>query len=150
EPVSTSRWMAPIETSTLLKSGTRVMSTLGSAADEGVGEGAGLGEGVGLGVCAEAVTARASAAAAIVKSRFMACLLSPEIRPARGVAAVDVLVAVLAGVLGRAIRAELDRRARVDAAVERAGMAGVEVAALAEPRLLRDEQLVVVRAVRVV
>src|SRR5436309_5944657 len=75
--------------------------------------------------------------------------LPPQIGSGRRVAAVDVLVAVLARVLHRAV-GHRPARERVGAVVERARVARVEVAALAEIWLLGREKLLVVRAVGVV
>src|SRR5262245_49451793 len=96
---------------------------------------------------------RVSARRAIARMKvlvFMASSSAPEVRRGRSVAAVHVLVAVLARMLGGTVARPGELAGGVDVAVERAGMARVQVAALAQPRLLRHEHLVVVRAVRVV
>ena len=63
------------------------------------------------------------------------------------VGSVHVLMAVLARMLDHAI-ARTRTELRVAQVVERARMARVQMAALTEIRHLRDQQLVVIRAVR--
>src|SRR6185436_15280070 len=96
---------------------------------------------------AEAATVKAAKARKVL---FMASSSSPEVGRGRRVAAVHVLVTVLAGVLDRAVGGGRGGAGRVDARVDRARVTGVQVASLAEPGLLRHQELVVVRAVRVV
>src|SRR6185503_21222503 len=76
-------------------------------------------------------------------TRGCASSLPPQVGSGRRVAAVDVLVAVLAGVLHRAV-AHREAGERVGAVVQGSGMAGAQVAALAEVRLPCGEKLLVV------
>src|SRR6185503_1298845 len=99
---------------------------------------------------AAAGRARARAHRARRLLRFIAPSLPTQIRAAGRIAAVDVLVAVLAGVLHGAVAGRGGRARRVDVAVEGSRVPRVQVAPLAEPRLLGDQHLVVVGAVRVV
>src|SRR5512142_217800 len=79
--------------------------------------------------------------------RFMSSSSPSEVRPRRRVRAVDVVVAVAAAVLDRAV-ARVPADDRVAQVVERARVPRAQVTPLAEPRQLRDEQTLVIRSVR--
>src|SRR6185436_2975265 len=119
----------------------------GAAGPVASGGAVGAGEGA---VSAAAVTAKPRARARW-QMDFMA-FLPPQVSAGRGVGAVDRDVAVPAGMLRGPVAHAGDGGSggAVARVVEGAGVTRVEVAALAEEGLLRDQHLVVVRPVGVV